>query len=110
VKKNSFVLLDLCSSMHIALFGPVYIHAVAHLNVHICIHNRDIYRYMQWHIIMLIYIYLHKRDTCIRNRDICILISYINAEPSCLYDLASCTDKLINKKMRHILDMILGLV
>jgi len=35
-------LLNLCSGMHIALFGPVYIHAVAHLKVDISIYNRDI--------------------------------------------------------------------
>jgi hypothetical protein len=115
-------LLDLCSGMHIALFGPIYIHAVAylnvdicihilmliyvstieiyicihvvaHLNVDICIHKRDIDGYMQWHILMLIDICIHKRGTCIRNRDTCILISYINVEPSCLYDLVSSTNK-----------------
>jgi hypothetical protein len=26
-------LLNLCSSLHIAVYGPVYIHAVAHLNI-----------------------------------------------------------------------------
>ena len=36
-------LLNLCSGMHIALFGPVYIHAVGHLKVDICIYNRDMY-------------------------------------------------------------------
>ena len=35
-------LLNLCSGMHIALFGPVYIHAVAHLKVDISIYNGDI--------------------------------------------------------------------
>ena len=35
-------LLNLCSGMHIALFGPVYIHAVTHLKDDISIHNRDL--------------------------------------------------------------------
>jgi len=36
-------LLNLCSGTLIALFGPVYIHAVGHLKVDICIYNRDMY-------------------------------------------------------------------
>ena len=35
-------LLNLCSGMNIALFGPVYIHAVTHLKDDISIHNRDL--------------------------------------------------------------------